>query len=110
MDGIKPELIDCYDCGRAVSFRASSCPHCGSIEPSGPYVMSRREKRQHRIEARNDHNLALATIGCTALGVMFGVLTSSSTLGAVVAGIGYGLAGLLVGVPVGFVINITRHL
>lgn len=71
--------------------------------------MSRREKRLHRIEARNDRNLALAAIGCTVVGALFGVLTSSTTLGAVAAGAGYGFVGLLIGVPVGFVINMTRH-
>jgi 4-hydroxy-3-methylbut-2-en-1-yl diphosphate synthase IspG/GcpE len=110
MGRAKPELIQCHDCGAPVSFRAVSCPRCGSIEPSGPYVMNRREKRRHRIEARNDRNLMLATIGCTVGGVLFGVLTSSSPLGAVGLGTGYGLLGLLLGVPVGFVINMTRHL
>jgi hypothetical protein len=72
--------------------------------------MSRREKRRFGAEARNDRNLVLATIGCTAGGALFGVLTSSSTLGAIAFGTGYGLIGLLIGVPVGFVINMTRHL
>jgi len=35
---------------------------------------------------------------------------SASTFGAVVAGFGYGLLGVLIGVPLAFAINITRNL
>ncbi|WP_439373474.1 hypothetical protein [Bradyrhizobium sp. DASA03120] len=34
------ELMGCYDCGGNISFSAVACPHCGSREPSGPYVQS----------------------------------------------------------------------
>ena len=36
-------------------------------------------------------------------------MTASGTFGAVLSGTGYGTIGLLLGVPVGFVINVTRH-
>ena len=104
------ELIACHDCGGRVSFSAAQCPHCGSREPTGPYVFNSREKRLHRIEERNDRNLALATVGCTALGVFYGVMTSTGISAAVLAGCGYGLVGLILGVPIGFLINMTRHL
>src|SRR5215475_8774275 len=35
MHAVKSELIKCHDCGGSVSFRAASCPHCGSMEPAG---------------------------------------------------------------------------
>jgi hypothetical protein len=107
---IKAELIRCHDCGSAISFSASSCPRCGSLEPRGPYVHSRREQRLHRIEERNDRNLMMSVLGCGALGALFGAITALSPFGAVVAGIAYGCLGVLLGVPVGFVINMTRHL
>jgi hypothetical protein len=110
MPAHQTELISCHDCGKAVSFSASSCPHCGSIEPRGPYTHSSRELRQHRIEERNDRNLVIAVLACGALGVLFGALTASSLFWAFVAGAGYGCLGLLVGAPVAFVINMTRHL
>ena len=54
--------------------------------------------------------LVLTTVGCCCAGALYGIMLSSSTLGAIVAGIGYGLLGLLAGVPVGFAINLTRRL
>jgi hypothetical protein len=104
------ELINCHDCGKDVSFSAASCPHCGSIEPSGPYAFSRREARRFRAEQRNDNMLILTAAGCCCVGALYGIALSSSTLGAIASGIGYGLLGLLVGVPVAFAINVTRRL
>ena len=106
----KPELIVCHDCGKAVSFSAASCPHCGSTEPQGPYVQSRRERRRHRREERNDHTVMMAVLGCSALGVCYGAITATGALWKVLAGTGYGSLGLLLGVPVAFIINITRDL
>jgi hypothetical protein len=42
--------------------------------------------------------------------MLYGILISASTFGAVVAGISYGLLGLLLGAPIGFAINLTRGL
>ena len=103
------ELIRCHDCGNAVAFTAGSCPHCGSSEPRGPYVHSRRERRRHRFEQRNDNTLAVATAACTVGGVAYGAIIANGTFLALMLGLGYGFVGLLVGVPVGFVINMTRH-
>jgi rRNA maturation protein Nop10 len=72
------ELINCHDCGRCVSFTAASCPHCGSIEPAGPYRFNRKEARRHRIEERNDRTLILMTVGFGAVGAFYGVEISSS--------------------------------
>jgi hypothetical protein len=106
----RPELIVCHDCGARISFSAQTCPHCGSQEPSGPYEFSRTEIRRHRIEQRNDRTLALAAVGCAAAGAFYGIVMSSSQIGALLAGGGYGLVGLVIGVGVAFVINLTRHL
>lgn len=104
------ELIGCHDCGGQVSFRAASCPHCGSPEPAGPYVFSRKEIRRHRVEYRNDINLLITSLACAAAGALYGVIISSSGLGAILHGLFYGVLGLLVGVPVAFAINVTRGL
>lgn len=106
----KPELIVCHDCSKAVSFSAASCPHCGSTEPQGPYVQSRRERLRHRREERNDHTVMMAVLGCSVLGACYGAITASGALWKVIAGTGYGSLGLLLGVPVAFIINITRDL
>jgi hypothetical protein len=106
----RAELIDCHDCRRPVSFSALSCPHCGSAEPSGPYVHSKKELRRLRAEDRNDHMLLVTTVACCCAGALYGILLSSSTSGAILAGIGYGAVGLLVGAPIGFAINLTRGL
>jgi hypothetical protein len=103
-------LIACHDCGARVSFSATSCPRCGSQEPSGPHAFSRTEIRRHRIEQRNDHMLALATVGCTAAGAFYGAVMSSGPYAALLAGCFYGFVGMVIGVGVGFVINLTRSL
>ena len=54
--------------------------------------------------------LILTTAGCCCAGALYGIMLSSSTLGAIASGVGYGLLGLLVGVPVAFAINVTRRL
>jgi hypothetical protein len=102
------ELINCHDCKGSVAFSALSCPHCGSIEPAGPYQFNRKEARRHRIEERNDRTWILMTIGLGALGAFYGIKTSSSTLGALVAGLSYGFVGAALAAPLAFAINITR--
>ena len=106
----KTELIKCHDCGGAVSFRAANCPHCGSLEPGGPYVFNRKEARRHRIEERNDRNLVIVSLACGLVGAIYGASGSATMLAAVVAGLVYGLVGVVIGVPIAFAINITRHL
>jgi hypothetical protein len=71
---------------------------------------SRRERRQYRQEERNDHTMMLAVLGCSALGACYGAITATGALWKTLAGTGYGGLGLLLGVPVAFVINMTRHL
>jgi hypothetical protein len=110
MPSKKTELIHCHDCGGAVSFRAASCPHCGSLEPGGPYVHNRKEARRHRIEERNDRNLVIVSLLCGLVGALYGASGSPTIFAAVVAGLGYGLIGVVIGVPIAFAINITRHL
>lgn len=99
------ELIDCSDCGGRVSFSAAACPHCGSREPAGPYVHSPREQRRHRIEERNDQTVIGMLVLCTGIGFFFGAVT-----GGAWPAVGYGLVGAIIGVPGGFIINISRRL
>ena len=100
----RTELMGCYDCGNAVAFSAAACPHCGSREPAGPYVLSEREQRLHNIELRNDRNLAVITLLAAALGAVYGSLWG--WLGAAF----YGFVGLLAGAPIGLLFNLTRRL
>jgi hypothetical protein len=106
----RTELIECYDCGNAVSFSAASCPHCGSSEPAGPYQFSARERRRHRIEARNDRSLIVIAAVSGAIGVLYGAGSGGGTLGAIAGAFGYGLVGVLIGVPIAFAVNMTRGL
>jgi hypothetical protein len=106
----KTELIGCHDCGGQVAFRAASCPHCGSPEPSGPYVFSRKELRRHRIEQRNDINLVVTSLACAVAGGFYGAIVSSGGHGAILHGLFYGTFGLFVGVPIAFAVNVTRGL
>ena len=106
----RTELIDCHDCAGPVSFRAPTCPHCGSPEPAGPHVFSREELRRHRVEYRNDINLLVTSLACAVAGALYGAIISSNVPGAILHGLFYGVLGLLVGVPVAFAINMTRGL
>jgi len=105
----------CKDCEKpfealVYGSEKASCPHCGSQEPSGPHLLSPQEIRRHRIEQRNDRTLALAVVGCAAAGAFYGIVMSASQIGAVLAGCGYAFVGMVIGVGVGFVINMTRNL
>jgi hypothetical protein len=95
--------------GQSVSFTAPSCPHCGSIEPAGPYRFNRKEARRHRIEEKNDRTLIAITVVLGMIGAFYGVETSPSILGALVAGVCYGFLGTAIGAPLAFAINITRN-
>lgn len=103
------ELISCHDCGNGVSFTALACPNCGSTEPSGPYRFSKKEARRHRIEERNDRRLILMTAGLAAVGAFYGLETSSSAVRAFVIVPLYGFVGAVIGAPLAFALNMTRH-
>ncbi|MCP3463129.1 hypothetical protein [Bradyrhizobium sp. CCGUVB23] len=99
------ELIGCYDCGTPVAFSAVACPTCGSSEPLGPYVHSPRELKLHRIEEKNDQTLMSMTLLCCGIGLFLGAL-----IGGIWAAFGYGLVGAIIGVPAGFIINVSRRI
>jgi hypothetical protein len=73
-------------------------------EPSGPYRHSRKEARRIGIEGRNDTRLILLTAGLAVVGAVYGVETSYSALGAVVAAPIYGLLGVCIGTLLAFVL------
>jgi hypothetical protein len=98
----KDEMVPCHHCGRAIYFTAAECSHCGSREPGGPDVFSRKEIRQRVIEARNDHTLAMTTLACGAGGILYGSLKSG-----ILAALAYGLFGLAAGLLIGLSIVIT---
>lgn len=93
-----------------MSFTASSCPHCGSIEPTGPYVHSRQELRKLRVEAGNDRRLVIVTLLCCGLGFAAGALMGPGGAASIWNGLAYGFVGAVIGVPAAFIINVTRHL
>ena len=98
-------LIGCHDCGNAVSLSAAACPHCGARQHPKLYSMSRRERQLIGIEARNDRTLVGMLALCTFVGAFWGAAT-----GGFWSTVGYGVIGFLVGVPAGFVVNLTRRL
>jgi hypothetical protein len=101
------KTIDCHDCTGPVSLNARQCPHCGSTAPSGPYRP--RAPHKFRIEERNDRGLVLTSLALGTLGACYGYATSASALGALFATFAYGFLGILIGVPIGFVINFLRN-
>jgi hypothetical protein len=104
------ELIGCHDCGGGVSFTAVACPHCGSTEPSGPYVLSRRAIRKLRAEQTNDRRLVTVTLLCCGLGVLYGLVMSRGGTAMLWNGMAYGFVGTVIGVPAAFIINVSRNL
>jgi hypothetical protein len=102
------KTIGCHDCGNPVAPSARQCPHCGSRELAGPYEPKPKRQRVIGSEQRNDRNLAAASLALGVLGACYGYATSSSMLGAILATLCYGIAGMTVGVPIGFAINFLR--
>jgi hypothetical protein len=93
----RPESIHCQDCGRPGPFSAQSCPKCGEV-------------RRLRAEQRDHHTLVVTMVACGYVGGLYGSLLGANTFAAILAGFGYGMVGVLVGVPIGFAINLTRGL
>jgi hypothetical protein len=89
-----PESIHCNDCGRP-GFSTLNCPECGEVR---------------RLRQRNGHTLIVTTVACGYVGGLYGSLLGASTPTAILAGFDYGMVGALVGVPIGFAINLTRRL
>ena len=93
-----------------MSFTASSCPHCGSTEPTGTYVHSRRALRKLRGEATNDRRLLIVTLACCGLGFAYGAVMGPGGAASIWGALAYGFVGAVIGVPAAFIINVTRHL
>jgi hypothetical protein len=115
--GPEVEIINCHDCRRPVSFSAAVCPHCGSREPAGTYQFSKRETRKFRIEDRNDNYLVRTTLLLGVIGMLYGIVvgqrSESSWYGVqsaiiVMSAVGYGVLGVLIGVPIAATINMYR--
>jgi hypothetical protein len=101
---IVTELLSCYDCSNAVSPNARACPHCGSTFPAGPARVGRRDSRTIGAEQRNDETLLGMFVLCIGIGFFFGAVTSG-----ILAAVDYGFVGAVIGVPAGFIINVTRN-
>lgn len=104
------KLIDCFDCGHAVSVNATACPSCGSKHLAGPPTLGRRRKPIHNVEARNDRNMFVIAGTLGLLGGAYGFATSSGPWTAALFGTAYALVGVLVGVPLAGFFNFTRRL
>jgi hypothetical protein len=105
------EVISCHDCERFVSFSAVSCPHCGSIEPTGPYRLSKAQARRLGREQRNDNNLLIGTISLGVAGTLYGIaINVPSALWATIGAIFYGVLGVVAGAVISGTFNIVRNL
>lgn len=104
------ELIGCHDCGEQVSFSAAFCPHCGSTEPSGPYIQNARERRKLRAEAMNDRRLVTVTLICCAIGAAYGAVMAPGGIASWWGALSYGFIGAVIGVPAAFIVNVSRSL
>ena len=82
--------------------------HSATHAMEGPYRLSKRAARKNGIEQRNDRRLAAAALSFGLLGACYGFATSSGAFSAVFWVLAYGVAGLTVGVPIGFAINFLR--
>lgn len=107
--GATARVIACHDCGDIVSLSARACPGCGSRDLAGPVNLGRRAPRKVGIEQMNDRGLAAASITLGLLGACYGFAASSGMWSAIFATPLYGLLGVTVGVPIGFLINIIRN-
>jgi hypothetical protein len=99
------ETIACHDCEALVSFSATSCPRCGSREPTGVYVMSARERPHFGSKWENDRTLIGMIVLCGGIGIFCGALIGDNG-----TAVGYGFVGAGIGASAGFIINLTRKL
>ncbi len=83
----QPKLIACTDCGKQISGRAASCPHCGAPTKAGQYA-AQRAAHSNRDQTKN--------IGCL-------IIVLSIILGLTIVGAPIGALGLLVGIIIYFV-------
>lgn len=60
-------------------------------------------------EDKNDRNLIVSTLGLALCGILFGVITSSSTVGALIAGFVYGTIGAATGAHLAFAFSVLRR-
>ncbi|WP_157095069.1 hypothetical protein [Bradyrhizobium sp. AT1] len=104
------KLINCFDCGHAVSVNATACPGCGSKHLAGPPTLGRKRTPIPNVEARNDRNIFVIAGMLGAIGAVYGVATSLGPWTAALLGIAYGVGGVLIGVPLAGLLNITRRL
>jgi hypothetical protein len=95
-------LVRCLDCNEVVALSASWCPRCGSKAYFGVH------KQRHAREATNDSVLIGTTVATLLFGIVHGIAVRSGTLSAIFNASWQGALGLLVGVPIGFAINIIR--
>lgn len=61
-----------------------------------------------RAEYHNDRRLVIMTLAFGTVGALYGVQTSSSTLGAIVSAALYGFVGMCIGVVLAFAINLLK--
>jgi hypothetical protein len=54
--------------------------------------------------------MVVSALSFGAVGLLYGIGTSSGPISAVLLGLAYGMVGIIVGVPVAALFNITRRL
>lgn len=104
------KLIGCHDCDHLVSPSALACPNCGSKQPFGPPILHRKRPPIYNVEARNDRNMIVFACVLGGLGAACGFATSAGPISAALLATSYGMIGILVGVPLAALVNITRRL
>jgi hypothetical protein len=103
------KLIDCHDCGNPVSLSARWCPQCGSKDIAGPVRTGRRASGTIGTEAKNDRTLIMFMVALGAIGAFYGAKTGSSWVSKAAFTLLYGFVGVVSGVPIAFVVNVTRN-
>ncbi|OSI72084.1 hypothetical protein BSZ22_09225 [Bradyrhizobium canariense] len=78
--------------------------------PFGPPVLHRKRPPVYNIEARNDRNMVVFAVTLGGLGAAYGFATSAGPLSAALLVTSYGMLGVLVGVPLAALFNVTRRL
>jgi hypothetical protein len=71
-------------------------------------VGERSPSNKFRIEERNDHSMAVIPLVCTIIGALYGWSSGGGTAWQTLAAFGYGIVGLLAGVPIAFIFNMAR--
>lgn len=63
-------IVHCYACGKRISDKAPSCPHCGAVRSSDPEAVAEARVRQQSIKHSKFNNGSMLALVAAGLGFL----------------------------------------